>query len=354
MTSHLCRSFVVAALSLATLQLSPAAALAQDGAPGVFDSDAVLQLRLATELKTLMDDRDSLKSKPHPATLTYLDAAGQPVTMDVQLQTRGHWRRQKKNCDFAPLRVDFPKEKEQPAGSPFAGQGDLKLVTHCRSKDAVFEQYVLREYLVYQLYHALTPNGFRARLARTTYVDTAAKLDSLTRYAFLLEAEKRLAQRLGGVEMEMKGARFDDLDPDAAALVSLFEYLIGGTDWSLVALHNIVLVQNKENGVVVPIPYDFDWGGLVNTKYSFPDYRLPIKSVRERLYRGVCRTPEQWAPVLQKFRDQKEALYAVYQSLPDLDPKYVKETREYLDAFYKVIDNPNAVKSEIIGPCRQA
>ncbi|MBI4501258.1 MAG: hypothetical protein HY700_08870 [Gemmatimonadetes bacterium] len=335
------------------LASDPARAQTSTGS-GLFDSDDILEFRLATDLKTLMDDRDSLKAGYHPGTLGYLDAAGQRVSIDVQLRTRGHWRRQRKNCDFAPLKIDFPKTKDQPAGSPFAGEGDLKLITHCRTKDAAFEQYVLREYMVYRLYNMIAPTSFRARLARTTYVDLAGKQDSITRFAFLLEDDKRLAERTNSALLETKGARFDDLDPEAAATMSAFEYLIGGTDWSLVALHNIVLTQNKETGAVIPVPYDFDWSGIVFTKYSFPDYRLPIKTVRERIYRGICRTYEQWQPVLQRFQEQKGSFYAAYDSLPLLDPKYSKEVRDYLDGFYKTIERPASVKVDLIGPCKEA
>jgi hypothetical protein len=207
---------------------------------------------------------------------------------------------------------------------------------------------------VYRLYNLLTPASFRARLVRATYADVAGKQDSVTRYAFLLEDEKRMAERVNSTVVETKGARFDDLDPAAAATMSAFEYLIGGTDWSLVALHNVVLAQNKENGAVVPVPYDFDWSGIVYTKYSFPDYRLPIKSVRERIYRGVCRKPEEWEPILQAFREKKVSLYSVYDNFPTLDPKYTKDTKDYLDGFYQVIEKPSQLKLEMINTCKQA
>lgn len=128
--------------------------------------------------------------------------------------------------------------------------------------------------------------------------------------------------------------------------------MIGGSDWSLAALHNIVLFQHRETGAVWPMAYDFDWTGIVWTRYSFPDSRLPIKSVRERLYRGICLTPQEWAPILSRFQDKKSALYAVYDSLPDLDPKYVRETREYLDEFFEVISDPRRMKREMIDTCR--
>jgi hypothetical protein len=323
-------------------------------AQGLFESDQILQVRLSTDFKALMDDRDSLKSVDHPGMLSYVDANGQPVSITVALKTRGHWRRQKKNCDFAPLKVDFPKSKEQPSGSIFAGQGNLKLITHCRSKDATFEQYVLREFMVYRLYNLLSPVSFRARLVRATYVDAVGKQDSITRYGFFLEDDKRMAERANSMLMETKGAHFEDLEPTATATMSAFQYLIGNTDWSLVGLHNIVLTQNKETGAVVPVPYDFDWTGIVNTKYSFPDYRLPIKSVRERIYRGVCRKPEEWEPVLQAFREKKVSLYSVYDGFPAVDAKYVKDTKDYLEGFYQVIDKPSQMKIEMINACKQA
>jgi hypothetical protein len=116
----------------------------------------------------------------------------------------------------------------------------------------------------------------------------------------------------------------------------------------------VVLIQQKETGAVVPVPYDFDWSGIVSTKYSFPDYRLPIKTVRDRIYRGICRKPEEWEPVLSAFREKKVSLFSVYDSFPELDSKYARETKEYLNGFYQVIERPGSLKVEMINPCREA
>ena len=337
-------------LSAALLCLAVSHRTAAQGSEKLFDSKGVLELRIATDLKALMQERDSLKLKPHPGTLTYVANDGQRVSIETELKLRGHWRRQRRNCDFAPIEVDFPKGAR--AGTIFAGQGALKLVTHCRSKNPEFEQYVLREYLVYQLADLLTPVNLRTRLVRATYVDTVGKQDSLTHNAFLIENEKRAAARYNAQVLDIKGATWDVVDPQLGALVSAFEYMIGGSDWSLVGLHNIVLFEQKGTGVVWPMAYDFDWSGIVWTRYSFPDSRLPITSVRQRLYRGICRTPEEWAPILAKFEAKKTELYAVYDSVPELDPKYVKQTRQYLDEFFDVISNPRKMKREMIDTCR--
>ena len=344
----------------ARLALSLAAALAclavphrarAQGSDKLFDSKSVLELRIATDLRALMQERDSLKLKPHPGTLTYVAIDGQRVSIETELKLRGHWRRQRKNCDFAPIEVHFPKGAR--SGTIFQDQGDLKLVTHCRSKNPEFEQYVLREYLVYQLANLLTPVNLRARLVRATYVDTVGKQDSLTQNAFFIENERRAAARNNAEVLKVKGATWDQVDPALGALVSAFEYMIGSSDWSLVGLHNIVLFEQKGTGVVWPMAYDFDWTGIVWTRYSFPDSRLPIASVRQRLYRGICRTPEEWAPTLATFQAKQTELYAVYDNLPELDPKYIKQTRQYLDEFFEVISNPRKMKREMIDTCRR-
>ncbi len=316
----------------------------------LFDTHEVLDVRIATDLKGLMAERDSLQLETFPGTISYVAADGRPVPVQVGLKLRGHWRRQKRNCDFAPIKVDFPKGAR--AGTIFEGQGDLKLVVHCR-KGERFQQYVLREYLVYRLYNTLTPVSHRARLVRSWYVDTTGRSDSLVGYAFFLENDRKAAERNGARLVPATGATWDHMDSDHGALVSAFEYLIGGSDWSLPGLHNIILLRHQETGAVLPLAYDFDWTGIVNTTYAAPDYRLPIRSVRERLYRGICRTPEEWAPVLTRFQNAKEALYALYDSVPGLDPGYIGETREYLDRFFEVIGDPRRMKREMIDPCKE-
>jgi hypothetical protein len=335
-------------LLLAALSGAAAPAMAQER---LFDSQDVLQLRITADFGALMHERDSLKLKEFPGVVTYRGRGGDPVSVEVSLKLRGHWRRQPRNCDFAPILVDVARGAR--SGTIFEDQGDLKLVTHCRTRSPVFEQYVLREYLVYQLANVLMPVSLRARLVRATYVDATARRDSVTRDAVFLENEKKAAARNDARVLDVKGALWEDVDPELGALVSLFEYMVGGTDWSMAALHNIVLYQNITTGAVWPMAYDFDWTGIVWTSYAVPDYRLPIKSVRQRLYRGACRTVDEWAPILARFQEKKGELYAVYDSVPGLDRKYVRQTKEYLDEFFEVIGDPRKVKREIVDTCHR-
>jgi hypothetical protein len=315
----------------------------------LFESDTPLRLRFVGDLKTLVNDRDSVTSTDHPFMLTYQVGDSTPVQLEVELKTRGHWRRQERHCDFPPLRLNVPRSKV--GGTLFAGQDKLKLVTPCRPNMRDYEEYILREYAAYQVYNVLTPLSLRVRRATTTYVDTTGRMDSITTHTFLMEDVEQMAVRAGGKLMELQGARFTDVDSLQLGLVGVFLYMIGSTDWSLRGLHNIELVLGLEQGSFYPVAYDFDFAGIVNTAYARPDPRLRIPSVRFRLYRGGCFTQAHWDTVLATFRERKAAIYAVYDSLPGLSERYVRDTRRYLDDFYEVIDDPGKVAKELIGKC---
>lgn len=317
---------------------------------GLFDSDTPLQLRLEGDLKALLDDRDSVDAKDHAFTLTYRVGDEAPDTLAIKVKTRGHWRRQKRNCDYPPLWLDFPRSKLE--GTVFAGQNKLKLTTPCRPKWKGYEEYILREYLVYKVYNLLTPMSMRVRLATTTYVDATGRLDSLTTHTFLSEHAARMAARLDATRLEVQGARFDDLDSLQLGLAGVFLYMVGGTDWSLSGLHNIELIRRVNPVTYYAVPYDFDWTGIVNARYARPDSRLPILSVRDRLYRGRCLSDAHWEAVFRTFREQKDAIYALYRDMPGLDPKYVKDTHRYLDQFYRTLDDPGRRNRALVRACR--
>lgn len=315
----------------------------------LFDTDAPLALRIAGDLRTLINDRDSLTSTEHPFTVAHQVGSEAPVVVDVDIKTRGHWRRQERHCDFPPLRLDVPRSKVE--GTVFASQDKLKLVTPCQPDRREYVEFVLREYAVYKIYNLLTPLSLRARLATTTYVDTRDRMDSLTVPTFLVEDAEQMALRNDGKLMDLKGARFADVDTLQLGLVGVFLYLIGGTDWSLSGLHNMELILSTSQGSFFPVTYDFDFTGIVNTSYARPDPRLRLRTVRQRLYRGTCMTEEQWASVLDRFREQKAAIYDVYGNLPGLSSDYVRDTRRYLDEFYRVIDDPDRRASELVRRC---
>jgi hypothetical protein len=326
----------------------PTSAAAAEGP--LFASHDVLPFRLQANLDAVFKERGQ-KSTWHPATLSYTDSTGAAVRLPIRIKTRGNFRLRRSTCEFPPLYLDFPTKEVK--HTLFAGQKKLKLTVHCQDKKDRYEQQLLLEYLIYRVFNQLTDNSFDVRLARFTYVDSAGKRDSLTRYAFFLEDNDRLAGRLGGRVFNRLHVVDQATDSTQIGLVWMLEYLVGNTDYSVWALHNIVLVLQPSSSWPLAVPYDFDWSGVVDAPYAHPDSRLPIRSVRERLYRGFCRPPDALTPVIQLFNDKKDAIYDLYRNQEGLDPKMRDEALKYYDEFYKTINDPKAVQHTFLENCRK-
>jgi hypothetical protein len=316
----------------------------------LFRTDSALTVTITTELGPLLKQRDSLELVKHSAIFTY-DNGGKPVSIPAKLRARGHFRRQARNCDFPPLWLDTKSSDGKQ--TVLSGLTKLKITTSCRPKSADYEQYILQEYAVYRAYSALTDNSFRTRLLHITYRDTAGKIAPMATWGFLIENVEDVANHLQRKVLPAQGARFDDLDPDALSLLSMFEYFIGNTDWSISGLHNIALLQDSA-AHVIPVAFDFDWTGAVDARYAFPDKQLKIRSVTDRLYRGNCMTPPQLKTVLDRFRAKRPAIDAVFAQLPQLAPDRAKKMKSYFDDFWKRIDDPRGLQREIADDCQKS
>jgi hypothetical protein len=314
----------------------------------LFKAEEPVAFTLAADFRNINRDRDPNSRRQYPAQLTFTRDNGQPHALSVKLNARGHVRRMARTCDYVPLRIEFPDEGL--ADTLFDGQDALKLVVQCRGS-APFEQYLLREYLVYRVFNTLTPRGFRGRLAKIAYLDAAGK-PAGARYGMLLEDDGDVAKRMEGRTVDLPRALFDDLEAATLDTMMMFEYMIGSTDLSIYALHNVVLVQTTDRKLY-PVPYDFDMTGLVSPPYAIPDRRFPIKSVKERLYRGPCRTLEQLESVLTTFRERREQILALPETIPDLSRDSRGEARSYLESFYNSIREARDVKRLFVDGCQK-
>ena len=314
----------------------------------LFRSAETLSFSLVGDFRAVDRDRDPASTKTYPATIMFPQEDGSTGSRPVQIRGRGHSRRSPKLCDFTPLRIEFAKG--QMAGTVFAGHEWIKLGTHCRSA-AAFEQYVLKEFSAYRVFNLVTPHSFRARLARATYIEASTQKPIATRYAMFLEDDDDVAKRMEGRITEDKGLRFRHLDADYLTLLTVFEYMIGNTDVSILSQHNVKVVETPA-GKRYPAPYDFDYSGLVNASYAVVDKKLfSHQSVRERVYRGPCRTAAELEPTLARFRAVKADVMALYDTLPDLTDGSRRDVKNYLESFYSIIDNPAEVKRAFIDRC---
>ena len=312
-----------------------------------FTGVAPVEITLTTNIKRIRGDKQD-KAPWRPAVFTYTDSAGKKVEIPAEIRTRGIWRL--KNCEFPPIRINFKSEITK--GTLLQGIDKPKLVNFCRNTDD-YEQYLLQEVQLYRIYNLLTPASHRARVLNLTYADSASGKVFAKRAALLLEEPETMAARNGGPIMELKGAIQQDLDPYHDALVGLFQYFIGNTDWSIYALHNVELV-NQQTGTFLPVAYDFDFSGVINTNYATTDPKLSIQRVRDRLFRGYCESSEHYEKAIAKFNEQKDAIYALYSDDPIgklIKPKTVEGTLKYYDEFYKTINDARRARREIIEDC---
>jgi hypothetical protein len=313
----------------------------------LFKSQEPLVLTLRADISWLRDERSDEEQTEGSVVLPQPD--GTEVVVPVKVRTRGIFRRDKRNCNFPPLRLNFPKK--QVKGTVFESQDKVKLVTPCRDNNDTYQQYVLQEYLVYRVAELLTPASFRVRLVRITYEDPDGGYDPRTKLAFLIEDDEQMAARNRAQVMDWEQFHPARMDPEHAVLESLFQYMIGNTDYSAPFFHNSTLVRT-EDARYLPVPYDFDFSGVVNARYATPDPSLEIRSVRERIYRGFCRPSVDFGKLVALFNEKRDAIRALYEGMPDLEEKQRSRVLEYYDDFYEIINDPTKLDRRVIRACR--
>jgi hypothetical protein len=314
----------------------------------LFRTHEPLELTLAADFDAVNKDRTVDSTQRFPGVLTVAAEGGQPVAVPVQIGTRGNLRLSRRVCSFVPLRIEF--SKKQAKGTPFEGQGSLKLVTHCENSND-YEQRVLGEALAYRIANLVTPASYRIRLARATYVDSSSDKTLTTRWAIFIEDADDVARRLQGRIAPLRERLFHHIDQPSLLRLAVFQFGIGNTDYSIHALHNVRLVQDSQ-GVLRPIAYDFDVSGLVDPPYGAPSPKMRLRSLRDRLYRGPCLPVEDLEPVLAEFRGKQTQILALYDAEPAMDRKQREAAQEYLRDFFDIIGSPRRTKTYFVDRCR--
>jgi hypothetical protein len=288
---------------------------------------------------TLVSDFRNIKSKRkknvfQPATVTFTLPEQPSITEQIQLSARGEFRRN--TCNMPSLMLDF----KNPKAPTLSSLKKMKMVCGC-SASKFDEELVLKEYLVYKMYNMLTPMSFGVRLAKFTYKDAQNKMKLYTQYGFLIEDVDDMAKRNGTREYQKIVLNAALTDRQQMTLVSMFQYMIGNTDWSLPNAHNIKFIQHRTDTISFPyvVPYDFDYCGMVNAPYAIPQPEFGITKVTDRYYRGLERAKEEVEPMVQMFKEKKEFLIALINNFTLLKKPQREEMLYFLEGFYKDLDD---------------
>lgn len=329
---------------------SVTAAAAQGPVTPLFASDAPIQFTIQGPINSIIRTAERSPSTV-PATLSL---ASPTEVHAIRLTPRGISRRRKETCDFPPLRVELAQQAV--ATSLFAGQRRLKLVTHCRSSSG-FQQHLLLEYAAYRMFNLLTPLSFRARLATVNYVEANGK-NLTTRLGFFIEDLDDVARR-NGMRQAVVGDRIASiqLEPRQSARVALFQYMLGNLDWSMRAgpqgegcCHNSRLLSGA-TAAMVPVPYDFDYSGLVDAPYAAPPEQFHISNVRIRVYQGYCRHNGAALAAAAEFRAARPSIEALFSQIPAMEDKTRRKALSYLSRFFEAIATDQSLQARVLKDC---
>lgn len=303
-----------------------------------FTEEALPDVTITADLANLINSKDKEKDKPAVISIKMPD--GTVLNGDVLLRARGNFRLE--HCFIPPLRVNFKNENSPRLSS----LKTLKLVNGC-SMGSYNDQLLLKEYLVYKIYNLLTDMSFRVRLVNLKIEDSKKRKKTIDIHSFFLEDMDDLAKRNNCRKWsDSQHINTEGTNREHMTFVSIFQYMIGNTDWAVPVGHNIKLMSPKKESVERPfaVPYDFDYCGLVNANYAIPDERLETTSVRERVYRGFPRNLDELKIAIAPFKEQKEKIYSLINNCDLLTKDNKVDMTGYLDEFYKSIKSDNEVK----------
>ncbi|NNK87146.1 MAG: hypothetical protein HKO90_02585 [Flavobacteriaceae bacterium] len=315
----------------------------------MFASTEPLPIKLEYSIREIKKETDD--STYINSILKYGDQDGNWLELPVELRVRGNYRL--KNCYFPPVKLKIRKSNYK--GTLFDTQKRLKLVTPCLTERDRNDN-VIKEYLAYKIFEVVSPYYFKTRLVDIEFNELRGSKGKVhLMKGFLIEDDKHVAKRYEG---KIYKRRVHPLQQDDLASVrhAMFQYLIGNTDYSQYDMHNVKVMFHEPD--FIPLPYDFDMAGFVNCSYAVVSQigtkKLPITSVRQRLYRGFKRNPALFQQVRQEFLSSQSEIMAQVDACKgqfELEREF-EVARDYIFDFFKVIADDDKFQSQILKKAR--
>jgi len=287
--------------------------------------------------------------KYHKAELTCHVREGFEVKHEVRVKARGKNRRE--ICAIPPIWLNIRYAGIE--AEDLAEVIKMKVVTRCRYT-SIYKNYVLKEYLIYQIYNLLSPYSFNTRLVRLRLIDTGRKDKVYEDWGFIIEPEAMMADRNNAMPIKSDKLALATVNKEWMDRVAYFHYMIGQADYSVTGRHNLKILTLKEYGPsgFIVVPYDFDYTGLVDATYAVPGENLGLASVRERYYLGKCRSEEVHQQTIDWLASYKDEIKELILSFEYLDEKEKIEMLEYLESYYEESESRNFISRRITPTCR--
>jgi len=299
-------------------------------------TDEVLKVNLKLNLAPLLEDR-AFDGKEE-GILSFKNADKQTVQYEVNVQLRGKYRR--KVCQFPPFMLKFSKDRLEDEG--LSDHNDIKLVTHCLDDKIIGNENVAQEYLLYKMYQELTSKSYRVQLIRITYEDKFGNYPKKKRYGFLIEDTDEMAERIGGLECEdCINLPADSLELKTENLMAIFQFMVGNADYNVAMNRNIKISDPGKGVKKIPVPYDFDFSGIIAASYAIPNNDFGLTSIKDRAYLGMQASKEYFEENLALFKDKEKNFKNIIRDSNLLSTETKDKMIAYLNSFYNFLDTIN-------------
>lgn len=306
----------------------------------LFGSDDLLELTLRLNITKYM--KKNTKEPTQDAVLTFHFNDKDSLNKNVKVKYRGRFRFD--NCGFPPMEISFKNHIH--AYSDTDKIKKIKLVPHCDA-GTLSDEYVLREYMVYKLFNIISDTSYKVRLLRINYTDTEKKKKTITQYGIFIEPDKILSQRIRANELDVNKLTQRYIRPDIMDKVSIFNYMVANWDWNIPNLQNVTVFKpyfDASPGSGIVVPYDFDMSGVVSPDYEVLPEEYGLRTSRDRIFLGMCRTREVFKKDLQFFLSKKDEMYKTINDFPYLNLRAKKDIISLLNTFYSQLDDERSME----------
>ena len=100
-----------------------------------------------------------------------------------------------------------------------------------------------------------------------------------------------------------------------------------------------------------PVPYDFDWAGIVSAPYRVGAFTVDETNITDVSYMGICLKKKELIPLLDFYFNKKNKIFSLYRNFPYLDETQNEKTLQMYDDFYSLIKKPAKVKRKFKETC---
>jgi len=308
----------------------------------IFNIASTVKISITADIDHIINNRE-VEELPAKIQVTSDELSGE---IDASIEVRGNFRRKKENCDFPPIRIRLKKGDVEK--SVFGRNRNIKLVTHCREKSSQFIQFMAKEYTTYKIHNLISIYSFKVKMVEITYIDENNKLKPFTNQAFIIQDVEDLARIHDMKEFEGR-LTADSIDHDNLLTTSIFQFMIGNTDWLIQFSKNLKFL--RDGNKIILVPYDFDYTALVGTDYSLPGGHA-VLMVPERTFKGPCFEMDELEGEFMRFNDKKEEILQLITESPYLKPRSKSEMKKYINEFYSIIKSKARVKEYFLSKCK--